>query len=413
MLQSELFTKVLREAPKDEQAVNAQLLIRAGFISKEMAGVYDYLPLGLRVIEKIKQIVREEMNAIGASELLMSSLQRKEVWEKTDRWSDKNVDVWFKSKLASGSEVGFGWSHEEPISDMMRNYIASYRDMPRAVYQFQTKLRNELRAKSGILRGREFLMKDMYSYNTSNEAHEEFYNKVIQAYKNVFNRIGLGDRTYFTFASGGAFTQFSHEFQTLTESGEDTIYVSKKHDIAINKEVLTDEVLDQLKIKRGELEEVVAAETGNIFSFGSTKSEQLGLFFKDESGANKPVILGSYGIGVSRLMGVLVEINHDDKGIIWPEAVAPFQIHLINIAKDASHADKIYKTLLDKNFEVLYDQRDMSAGAKFADSDMIGIPTRVLVSDKTLESDSVEIKSRNSEKAKNVKINDLIESLKK
>jgi prolyl-tRNA synthetase len=313
MRQSQLFTKTRKTAPKDEVAKNAQLLIRAGYIHKEMAGVYAYLPLGLRVVENIKRIVREEMNAIGGQELIMTALQRKELWETTDRWDDEKVDVWFKSALKSGGEVGFGWSHEEPITDMMKNFLSSYRDMPAYVYQFQTKLRNELRAKSGIMRGREFVMKDMYSYASSDEMHQKFYDATIEAYHRVFARAGLGDRTFTTFASGGAFTQFSHEFQTIAEVGEDTIYVSKDKKLAVNKEVLTDDVLAQLGLSRDELEEVAAVEVGNIFSFGGMKSEQLGLYFKDETGASKPVVLGSYGIGITRLMGVVVEIFADDR----------------------------------------------------------------------------------------------------
>ncbi|HEV7121332.1 MAG TPA: aminoacyl--tRNA ligase-related protein, partial [Candidatus Paceibacterota bacterium] len=307
MRQSKLFTKTRREAPADEVSKNAQLLIRAGFIHKEMAGVYAYLPLGLRVLENIKRIVREEMDAIGGQELIMTSLQRKELWEVTDRWNDENVDVWFKSQLKNGTEVGFGWSHEEPITDMMKQFISSYRDLPAFVYQFQTKLRNELRAKSGIMRGREFVMKDMYSYSKDAEAHDAFYAAAIEAYKNVFERIGLGDRTFLTFASGGAFTQFSHEFQTLSDVGEDTVYLHREKKIAINKEVLTDEVLAQLGVAREELEETAAVEVGNIFNFGGAKSKELGLFFVNETGEQVPVHLGSYGIGITRLMGTIVE----------------------------------------------------------------------------------------------------------
>jgi prolyl-tRNA synthetase len=411
MRQSELFTKVLRDAPKDEMAVSAQLLIRAGFIHKEMAGVYAFLPLGLRVIEKIKQIVRTEMDRIGGQELIMTSLQRKELWEKTDRWDDKKVDVWFKSKLKNGTDVGLGWSHEEQITEMMKNFASSYRDLPAYVYQFQTKLRNELRAKSGIMRGREFLMKDMYSFSASEEAHAEFYDKVVQSYHDIFQKVGLADVTFLTFASGGAFTQFSHEFQTLTDSGEDTVYVDRKKQIAVNKEVLTDQVLDQLGLHKGDLEEFKAAEVGNIFSFGGTKSEQLGLHFNDEQGLKKPVILGSYGIGISRLMGVIVEKSHDDKGIVWPKHVSPYTVHLLNISKDQAAADGIYKTLQSHNISVLYDQRDESAGVKFADADMIGIPTRVLASDKTLASESVEVKNRATGETEIIKTKDLIKKL--
>jgi prolyl-tRNA synthetase len=398
MRQSELFTKTRKEAPKDEVAKNAQLLIRAGFIHKEMAGVYDLLPLGYRVVEKIKEVVRQEMNSLGAQEFIMSSMQRKELWEQTDRWSDENVDVWFKSELRSGGEIGFGWSHEEPISDMMRGFVDSYRDLPVYVYQFQTKLRNELRAKSGIMRGREFVMKDMYSYSASEEAHKKFYDAATTAYLRVFERLGLGDRTFVTFASGGAFTQFSHEFQTLTESGEDTIYLHRGKNLAINKEVLTEEVLSQLGVTRDELEEVTAAEVGNIFSFGGTKSQQLGLYFKDESGTQRPVILGSYGIGITRLVGVIAEIFSDDKGMIWPKEIAPYPAHLISISGGnedvVKEADRLYDLLKEHGIEALYDDRDVRAGEKFADADLIGIPTRVVVSEKTMAQGGVEVSSR-------------------
>lgn len=411
MKQSKYFLKTSKTKPSEDTSVNAILLEQGGFIYKEMAGVYAYLPLGLRVIDKIKNIIREEMNVIGGQELIMTSLQRKEVWEKTNRWDDSKVDVWFKSKLKNGSDVGLAWSHEEPITTMMLNYISSYRDLPAYVYQFQTKLRNELRAKSGILRGREFVMKDLYSYSVSPEAHEEFYNQAIKAYLKIFERLGLGESTFLTFASGGAFTQFSHEFQTVLEAGEDVIYLDRKKKIAINKEVLNEEVLKQLNLKREELEEVKASETGNIFNFGSTKSEEIGLYYKDEQGNNKAVILGSYGIGITRVMGVIVEKFHDDKGIIWPESVAPFKVHLIALKGAENEADSIYETLLNKGIEVLYDDRDSSAGAKFADSDLIGIPYRVVVSPKTVEKESVEVKKRNETQAQIVETKKLLEVL--
>lgn len=398
MRQSQLFTRTRREAPSDEEAKNAQLLIRAGFVHKEMAGVYAYLPLGLRVVENIKRIVREEMNALGGQEMIMTSLQRKDVWQQTDRWSDENVDVWFKSELKNGTEVGFGWSHEEPITDMMKQFINSYRDLPAYGYQFQTKLRNELRAKSGIMRGREFVMKDMYSYSKDEESHQAFYDRVIKAYMNVFTRVGLGDRTFVTMASGGAFTQFSHEFQTLSEVGEDTVYLHRGKNIAINKEVLIPEVLDQLGVKEEELEEVSAVEVGNIFSFGDVKSKQLGLYYKNEAGDETPVILGSYGIGITRLMGTIVEIFSDEKGLVWPEAVAPFTYHLVSLAgTDASlHAlaDELYEDLRSHGKTVLYDDRDARAGEKFADSDLIGIPYRIVVGKETAGSGRYEVVNR-------------------
>lgn len=400
MKYSRLFSKTSKTIPSEETAKNAQLLIKGGFVYKEMAGVYAYLPLGLRVIEKIKRIVRDEMNAIGGEEIIMTSLQRKELWEKTDRWDDEKVDVWFKSKLKSGSEVGFGWSHEEPISEMMKGYIDSYRDLPVYVYQFQTKLRNELRAKSGIMRGREFLMKDMYSYTTSEEEHEQFYNSTIKAYLNVFERVGLGNDTFLTFASGGAFTQFSHEFQTICEAGEDIVYLDRDKKIAINKEVLSDEVISQLGLDKSKLEEVKTAEVGNIFSFGATKSKELDLNYQNKDGEEQPVILGSYGIGISRLMGVVVERFSDEKGIVWPESISPFKYHLVGLNLDdekvMEKAEELYKNLTAKGIEVLFDDREETqAGEKFSDSDLIGIPNRIIVSRKTLEKQNeVEVKSR-------------------
>ncbi|MBX4199085.1 prolyl-tRNA synthetase [Candidatus Parcubacteria bacterium] len=416
MLQSRLFTKTRKDAPKDEVSRNAELLIRGGYIHKEMAGAYAYLPLGLRVLEKIKHIVREEMNRLGGEEISMTTLQRKELWEKTDRWSDEKVDVWFKSALKSGAEVGFGWSHEEPITDMMKNFVSSYRDLPAYVYQFQTKLRNELRAKSGIMRGREFLMKDMYSYTTNPEEHKKFYDSVIEAYLNVFKRVGLGELTRLTFASGGAFTKFSHEFQTILPAGEDTIYVDTKKGIAINKEVLTDEVLSDLGVNRADLVEETAAEVGNIFDFGGVKSEQLGLMYKDEGGKSVPVHLGSYGIGVTRLMGVVVEALSDEKGIVWPKSIAPFRAHLILAVHDDADikalAHEVYKTLTAEGIEVLFDDRDARAGEKFADADLIGIPSRITVGKKTLESKLYELTDRETGKTSEVSLEHLLQELK-
>lgn len=398
MRQSKLFTKTRRETPADEQSKNAQLLIKAGYVHKEMAGVYAYLPLGLRVLEKIKAIVREEINQLGGQELIMTTLQNKELWQSTGRWDDDVVDIWFKSELKSGGEIGFGWSHEEPIGEMMKNYITSYKDLPIYVYQFQTKLRNELRAKSGVMRGREFLMKDMYSFCVDGDEHESFYTATIAAYNRIYSRLGLGNDTFVTFASGGAFTEFSHEFQTICEAGEDSIYINREKNIAINSEVLSDDTLQKLNISREDLEEVKTAEVGNIFNFGRQKASDLNLTFKNESGEDLSVWMGSYGIGVTRLMGVIVEKFSDEKGIVWPESIAPYQMHLVLLNNDdkavVDWADGIYGNLTEKGAEVLYDDRDARAGEKFADSDLLGIPYRVVISKKAKEEGKFEVINR-------------------
>lgn len=411
---SQTFAKTTKSTPADEQAKNAKLLIQAGFIHKEMAGVYAYLPLGLKVIENIKQIVREEMNNIGGSELIMTNLQRQELWEKTNRWDDEVVDIWFKTELKNGSKVGLAWSHEEPITDMMRNYVNSYRDLPVNVYQFQNKLRNELRAKSGIMRGREFIMKDLYSYSRTNEEHDKIYSEVTEAYKRVFDRVGLGDITYVTSASGGAFTKYSHEFQTITEAGEDTIYVDKAKKVAINEEVYNDEALAELGLSKDGLEKTTSAEIANIFSFGTDKSEQLGLTFTDEDGQDKPVVLGSYGIGITRLMGVIAEHFSDDKGLVWPKSVAPAIVYLASVGEGEAvkkEADKLYDDLLKSGISVIYDDRDARPGQKFADADLMGIPYRVVISEKTIENNAVELKGRSESEARLVSQEELYKAL--
>ncbi len=408
---SKLFTKTRKQAPADEMAKNAQLLIKAGYIHKEMAGAYDYLPLGLKVLENIKQIIREEMNAVGGQELIMTSLQARETWQPTDRWSEDQVDVWFKSQLQDGTEVGFGWSHEEPIIEMVKQHLSSYKDLPINVYQFQTKLRNELRAKSGIMRGREFLMKDMYSCSIDAEQHEAFYQATIDAYNRIYDRLGIGKDTYVTFASGGAFTQFSHEFQTICDAGEDVIYLHRGKNIAVNEEVLSDENLEKLGVKREELEKVKSAEVGNIFNFGTHKSEQMNFTFTNENGEKQFVHLGSYGIGVTRVMGVIAEKYADEHGLVWPAAIAPARVYLVRLG-DAREvvkaADALYSTLTGKNIPVLYDDRDERAGEKFADADLLGIPMRVVVSAKTLEQQKFEIKPRTEAEAKLVSEAELI-----
>jgi prolyl-tRNA synthetase len=416
MRYSKLFGKTKKEAPKDEVSQSAQLLIRAGYIYKEMAGVYTFLPLGLRVLNKIMDILREEMNAIGGQELALTTLQEKELWEKSGRWSDDTVDVWFKTKLKNDSELGLGLTHEEPITRMATQYVQSYKDLPFYLYQIQNKFRNEIRSKSGIIRGREFLMKDLYSFNRTTQELDDFYENCQQAYLNFFKRIGIGSDTYLTFASGGIFSKYSHEFQTVCESGEDTIYLDRSKRIAVNEEVYTDEVLENLGLKKSELEQVKSIETGNIFKLGTRYSELLGLKYTDENGDEQPVIMGSYGIGPGRAMGTIAEISHDDKGIIWPESVTPYQVHLVGLNLDDATvketAETAYDFLQKNKIEVLYDDReDSSAGEKFADADLIGIPLRAVVSKKSGE--HIEIRYRTEKNSELIGLEKMVEQLKK
>lgn len=560
---SKNFTRTIKQTPADEVSRNAQLLIRAGYVYKTMAGVYSYTPLGLRVLEKIKQIVREEMNAIDSQELIMSSLQRKELWQETGRWSDELVDVWFKSKLQDGIEVGFGWTHEEPIVEMLRSYLKSYKDLPMSVYQFQNKFRNELRAKSGIMRGREFVMKDMYSVHASKEDLDKYYEQVIEAYKRCYQRLGLGEDTYVTFASGGAFTKFSHEFQTLCQAGEDDIYIVPSTNVAYNAEVapvraspnpeanaemkpleiLDDKSIigaealvealnipltsstksmlydssaglllavvrsdyeineDKLKaeadvswLRLADAEQTLAAtgaetgfaglynlpegvqlivddscqdmvnfetganktgqhaynvnwqrdvplpakfvdikmvkpgdispetdevyvhqrtaEVGNIFNFGTQKSQEMNLTFTDASGAEQYAYMGSYGIGITRVMGVIVEKLADDKGLVWPENIAPARVYLVQIGSESkAAADELYDALINAGIEVIYDDRDERPGVKFADAELMGIPTRVTVSDRLLKDKRWEVTARTTGEQKLLTTDELLATL--
>ena len=404
MLYSKLIGKTKKQFPKNEESLNAQLLIKAGFIQKEMAGVYVFLPLGLRVLNKIINIVREEIDNIGGQEILLSALQNPEVWKKSDRWDDKILDVWFKTKLKNGSEIGLGTTHEEPLANLLSERIQSYKDLPLYVYQFQTKFRNETRARSGLIRTREFIMKDLYSFNKTNKDLDEFYELAKKTYEKIFARIGIGDKTFLTFASGGSFSKYSHEFQTVCSAGEDTIYLDRNKKIAVNNEVYTNEVIKDLGLKKEELEEVNAVEVGSIFKQGTRFSEPLGLKYTDENGVEKPVVMGAYGIAPSRSMATVVEINHDDGGIIWPISISPFDAHLLALNTEA---DGIYEKLNSAGIEVLFDDRkDATAGEKLSDADLIGIPNRIIVSKNT--GDGVELKSRDSDEKKILSIDQLL-----
>lgn len=411
MLQSKLFTKTRKEYPSDEVSKNAGLLIRAGFIHKEIAGVYTYLPLGLRVLKKIENIIREEINTIGGQEMLMTTLQDPAVWTASGRWDDEAVDNWFKTKLKNGSELGIANTHEEPLTKLLTNHINSYKDLPIYPYQIQTKFRNELRAKSGIMRSREFLMKDMYSFSRSEEEHKKFYEKAANAYMKIFERVGLGDKTYRTFASGGSFSKFSDEFQTLSDAGEDIIYIDEEKNIAVNKEVFIDEILNEIGLDKNKLIEKKSIEIGNIFSLGTRFAEAEELLYKDENGESKHPIMGSYGIGLGRIIGAVVETLSDDKGIIWPESIAPFYMHLLALNNESgimNHANELYKKLENAGISVLYDDRDIQAGQKFADSDLIGIPYRIVVSARNKDTGRFELTNRATGETKEITKDELL-----
>ncbi|HUX35499.1 MAG TPA: aminoacyl--tRNA ligase-related protein [Candidatus Paceibacterota bacterium] len=431
MLQSKLFTKIERSFPKDEESPNARFLERGGFAYKNSAGVYSYLPLGWRVIQKISNIVREEMDAIGGQEMLMAALHDKHYLKATGRW---DVDVVFKVFSRGDKEPSFNisWTHEEIIAEIAKKYVNSYRDLPFSAYQIQTKFRHEPRAKSGLLRGREFLMKDLYSFHADEKDLYSYYDEVATAYAKVFERCGL--KAYYTLASGGEFTiNNTHEFQVESEVGEDTIYACDSCMYAENNEVskLSAEGgsasggKDSNKCPKcgGKISEKKSIEVGNIFPLGTKYSEAFDLNFLDKDGNKKLVVMGSYGIGISRLMATAVEVHHDEKGIVWPENIAPFKVHLLALgshlprsAKPAgrneagkSSADDLYADLQKKNVEVLYDDREASPGEKLVGADLIGLPFRAVISEKT--GGKVEVRRRNEKDAKLIDIKEFIKIL--
>lgn len=408
MRQSQLFPKTRKEAPKDAESINHKLLVRGGFIDQLMSGSWTLLPLGFRVVSKINQIIREEMNAIGAQEMLMPLLHPKEIWSETGRW-DKANEIMYKLKDVRKKEYVLSFTHEEIVMDLLRKNTKSYQDLPVAVYHFSTKFRNEPRARSGILRGREFMMKDLYSAHVSEEDMLSYYEKVKEAYAKIFIRLGFNFKV--VEASGGVFTdRHTHEFQVLDANGEDTIFACDTCNYAINKEIFEGKVGETCpKCKKGKIEKLNGlVEVGNIFPLGTWYAERMRVYFTDEEGKKKPIWFASYGIGPTRVMGTLVEVNNDEKGIIWPTAVSPFDIHLIELP-GAKNADKIYKKLKENGMDVLWDDRDVPAGEKFAEADLIGIPVRLVISEKTGE--KIEWKERTSEKSELLSFEELLARL--
>lgn len=411
MNQSQFFTKTIKEAPKDEPSINARLLEQAGFVQKVLAGVYTFMPLGNRVLQKIENIVREEMNTIGA-EVLMPSLQPKENWMVTGRW--EGLDVLFKLKSQHGYDYALGPTHEEIIAPAAKKIIGSYRDLPAAAYQIQTKFRDEARVKSGLLRGREFRMKDLYSFHATTEDLDLYYSKVQQVYTRLFQRLGL--KALLTEASGGSFSKYSHEYQVEVPTGEDLIFVCEKCELAKNKEIYSGPNEKCTNCGETTWRETKACEVGNIFKLSTKYSDPFGLQYVDADGKPQPVIMGCYGIGTTRLMGVIAELSNDDKGLIWPENVSPFGAHIIPLrSKDEEMQAKINKTvdqikdhLESVKIDVLVDDRDETAGVKFADSDLMGIAHRFVISEKTLASDSVEWKRREQAEPSIIKISEVM-----
>ncbi|MEK7146956.1 MAG: aminoacyl--tRNA ligase-related protein [Patescibacteria group bacterium] len=404
---SGLFLKTQKEFPKDETAVNARLLIKANYVSKLMAGVFSLLPLGFRVSEKIKNIIREEMNVLGAEELFLPALHPRSSWDLTGRWQEL-AEIMYQFKDRGGRELGLGPTHEEIIAAVAAKSISSYKDLPRFVYQIQTKFRDEPRAKSGLLRGREFTMKDLYSFHADKNSLDKFYEEVKKAYVKIFSRCGL--KTIIIEASGGAFSkEFSHEFMVVSSVGEDEIIFCGLCHFAQNTEIAKARASELCPAcKAGKLEKLKAIEVGNIFKLGTKFSEPLGLVYKDKNGKSYPVIMGSYGIGVERMMAAIVEISHDDDGIIWPQSVAPFDAELIDLG-EKKLSGEIYKTLVKAGVDVLYDDRDdSSAGEKFKDADLLGIPWRIVVSEKTARQEKAEIKKRNEKSVKLVSLSQLV-----
>lgn len=409
MLQSQLFTKTRKEAPKDEVAKNASLLIRAGFVDKLHAGVYSYLPLGFRVLKNIEKIIREEMNALGGQELLLPALHPKENWERTGRWD--SMDDLYKLTDSNGKEYALGATHEEVVVPLAKQFVSSYKDLPFSVYQIQDKFRAELRAKSGILRGREFIMKDLYSFHRDEDDLNSFYDQAKGAYAKIFERCGIGEKTHYTFADGGSFSDYSHEFQTVTDAGEDIIHICKGCKTAINEEVISQQK-DCPECGGKSLETRKAIEVGNIFPLKTKYSDPFELTYKDETGKEKPVLMGCYGIGLGRLMGAIVEVCNDENGIVWPDEVAPYEYHLIAISggdgEAMKEAQELYESLKQKGHSVLFDDREVGAGEKFKDADLIGIPKRIVISAKTLEEGKVELKRRDEDESQMITQEELI-----
>lgn len=409
MRRSKLFTKTQKNISKEAVSINHQLLVRAGFIDQLQSGVYTLLPLGLKVHRKIEEIIRRKMEEVDGQEILMPVLQPSKNWKKTGRWETLDDLVRFTTYYTK-NEVALGGTHEEVISPLAKKFILSYRDLPQYIFQIQDKFRDEKRAKSGILRGREFIMKDLYSFHTDEKDLDEYYEKLKTVYLEIFDEVGIGDKTYLTFAAGGTFAKYSHEFQTISKAGEDTIFICDKCNVAINKEIMKDQ--DKCpECQSKDFREEKAVETGNIFKLKTKYSEPFDLKYTDKDGKSHHVIMGCYGIGIGRLLGAIVEVSHDDKGMIWPKNVSPYDIYLIDLDDKAKEAEKLYRELRAQGYKVMWDDRDVNASEKLKDADLLGFPVRLILSSKTLRDKKIEIKERSKKDCKLVEVKSVAREL--
>ncbi len=405
---SKLAFKVNKVAPANADTINHKLLVQAGYVRQLMAGVYTYTPLGLKVLRNIENIVRQAMNVIGGQEILMPALHPKANWLATGGW-DK-IDVLFKLKSRTDKEYALGQSHEEIVTPLAKELINSYKDLPLALYQIQWKYRDELRAKSGIMRGREFFMKDMYSFHENQADFEKFYGEVKKAYLKIFKLLGLDAKV--TEASGGSFSdKISYEFMVRTDAGEDDIFYCDSCDYCVNQEIAQVKEGDACPKCGAPLQAARAAEVGNVFDLGQKFSQDFDLTFTNQAGEKKYPIMGCYGIGISRCMGVIVEKYHDEKGIIWPESVAPYTVQLIGLNEAEDYANNVYQTLQKNGIKVLFDDRLQSAGSKFAEADLIGLPIRLVISPRNGE--KIEWKAREQEQVEILDLATVLERLKK
>jgi prolyl-tRNA synthetase len=420
MLFSKIFIPTLKEAPQEAEVTSHNLMLRAGMIRKVASGIYTWLPLGLKVLKNIENIVRDEMNASGAQEVLMPMVQPKELWLETKRWEKMGPEL-LRFKDRHERDFCLGPTHEEVITDLVRLNIKSYKELPINLYQIQTKFRDEIRPRYGVMRGREFLMKDSYSFGIDEKFLQDSYELMRKTYKNILEKIGL-DYKIVKADSGAIGGDVSEEFHVLAENGEDTIAVSDSSEYAINTEVLlkNNKSIDSLEGQpspdgNGLIQIKKGIEVGHIFQLGKVYSENMKATVLSNQGNAETLFMGCYGIGVSRLVAAAIEQNNDDKGIVWPDAIAPFHINIISIGyeknkliKETSH--KIYQDLSKMGYEILLDDRDLGYGSKIKDSELLGIPLNIVIGNKFVKEDLVEIQTRQGDSSL-TKLDDLNEIL--